>query len=288
MSTLACAAAALAPGDAAPPTVACDAAVTAAAIAPSAPFQIVITASIPPGWYTYWMDPGDAGTAADLHLTLPKGFSAGPLRYPRPHAVVGPGGVTNALDGNVTLAVTITPPAILSQSNVLVGVDLVLLVCKEACFPIRLRRTLDVPVVSSSQPPPSAAPPRTQDRTPPKVRRAIEQAAALPRSIRLRPGTSVRVSNDVITIEGTADPAGEAHFLPARWPGVIWGEAIHATTAGGFQLRIPIAYDHADGLGKPPRLQGLLLFGRGPSDPAWMLDRPGPWTGESRSQEDQP
>src|SRR4051812_15546751 len=36
------------------------------------------------GWHGYWVNPGDAGLPMDVQWQLPKGFSAGPLRYPVP------------------------------------------------------------------------------------------------------------------------------------------------------------------------------------------------------------
>ena len=37
-----------------------------------------------PGWHGYWRNPGDAGLPMDVKWQLPKGFAAGPLRYPVP------------------------------------------------------------------------------------------------------------------------------------------------------------------------------------------------------------
>ena len=37
-----------------------------------------------PGWHGYWLNPGDAGLPMDVQWQLPRGFSAGPLRYPVP------------------------------------------------------------------------------------------------------------------------------------------------------------------------------------------------------------
>jgi DsbC/DsbD-like thiol-disulfide interchange protein/cytochrome c biogenesis protein CcdA len=37
-----------------------------------------------PGWHGYWLNPGDAGLPMDVQWQLPKGFAAGPLRYPVP------------------------------------------------------------------------------------------------------------------------------------------------------------------------------------------------------------
>ena len=36
------------------------------------------------GWHGYWLNPGDAGLPMDVKWQLPKGFTAGPLRYPVP------------------------------------------------------------------------------------------------------------------------------------------------------------------------------------------------------------
>ena len=35
-----------------------------------------------PGWHGYWLNPGDAGLPMDVKWRLPRGFAAGPLRYP--------------------------------------------------------------------------------------------------------------------------------------------------------------------------------------------------------------
>jgi DsbC/DsbD-like thiol-disulfide interchange protein/cytochrome c biogenesis protein CcdA len=36
------------------------------------------------GWHGYWLNPGDAGLPMDVKWQLPRGYSAGPLRYPVP------------------------------------------------------------------------------------------------------------------------------------------------------------------------------------------------------------
>src|ERR1051325_5370791 len=40
---------------------------------------------LPPGWYTYWQNPGDVGLSAKVEWKLPAGVSAGDLRWPLPH-----------------------------------------------------------------------------------------------------------------------------------------------------------------------------------------------------------
>ena len=41
-----------------------------------------------PGWHGYWLNPGDAGLPMDVQWQLPKGFAAGPLRYPVPTRLI--------------------------------------------------------------------------------------------------------------------------------------------------------------------------------------------------------
>jgi thiol:disulfide interchange protein DsbD len=37
-----------------------------------------------PGWHIYWLNPGDAGEAPQIHWTLPTGISARPMQFPAP------------------------------------------------------------------------------------------------------------------------------------------------------------------------------------------------------------
>ncbi len=40
-----------------------------------------------PGWYLYWINPGDAGLAPEITWDLPSGYRAGPLRFPTPEKI---------------------------------------------------------------------------------------------------------------------------------------------------------------------------------------------------------
>lgn len=52
----------------------------------TAPLAIVMKPK--PGWHGYWKNPGDAGTEAAIEWDLPKGVTAGPLRYPVPDRLI--------------------------------------------------------------------------------------------------------------------------------------------------------------------------------------------------------
>ncbi len=46
--------------------------------------ELAIVMHTKPGWHGYWLNPGDAGLPMKVHWELPRGWSAGPLRYPVP------------------------------------------------------------------------------------------------------------------------------------------------------------------------------------------------------------
>src|SRR3954451_14834982 len=39
---------------------------------------------MPPGWHTYWRNPGAAGGATKIQWTLPQGVTAGEIQWPLP------------------------------------------------------------------------------------------------------------------------------------------------------------------------------------------------------------
>src|ERR1700753_3384868 len=47
-------------------------------------FQLGLRFQLSPGWHVYWQNPGDAGLAPAVSLTLPRGATAAPLRWPVP------------------------------------------------------------------------------------------------------------------------------------------------------------------------------------------------------------
>ncbi|MFL6720761.1 MAG: protein-disulfide reductase DsbD family protein [Sphingomonas sp.] len=51
---------------------------------PGGEVELAIHMRPAPGWHGYWLNPGDAGLPMDVQWQLPRGFIAGPLRYPVP------------------------------------------------------------------------------------------------------------------------------------------------------------------------------------------------------------
>src|SRR5437588_791028 len=64
-----------------------------------------------PGWHGYWLNPGDAGLPMDVQWHLPKGFAAGPLRYPVPTRLTVAGLMNYVFDRDYAVLVRLKVPA---------------------------------------------------------------------------------------------------------------------------------------------------------------------------------
>lgn len=119
------------------------------------PFELAVKFDIPDGFHIYWSNPGDSGLAPSVDWELPKGFSAGPLRFPVPSKHETAGLVTNILEGQPVLLTTIQPPADLRVGQkVAIKADVNWLVCKEACFLGEQEVSITLPVAESAKPAP--------------------------------------------------------------------------------------------------------------------------------------
>jgi thiol:disulfide interchange protein DsbD len=64
-----------------------------------------------PGWYIYWLNPGDAGLAPEVRWELPPGYEAGTLRFPTPQKIVHGGIVTYGYTDETLILCDIRRPA---------------------------------------------------------------------------------------------------------------------------------------------------------------------------------
>src|SRR5438128_7397967 len=61
------------------------------AVAPGGSITIALEEKIAEGWHTYWKNPGDAGAPTEIAWTLPPGWTADAIQWPRPKRLpVGP------------------------------------------------------------------------------------------------------------------------------------------------------------------------------------------------------
>ena len=79
------------------------------AAAPGRPFTIALRLRLAPGWHTYWLNAGDAGTAPELSLDLPAGTTAGHIDWPAPQRVKEGDLTTYSYTGDVVLPLGVNP-----------------------------------------------------------------------------------------------------------------------------------------------------------------------------------
>ena len=85
------------------------------AIQPGKPFWLGVHITIDPGWHVYWKNPGDAGLPTSATLSLPDGFTAGPLEFPTPSRFEQPGDIVVFGYENSVMLLTQSDPS--SQSS---------------------------------------------------------------------------------------------------------------------------------------------------------------------------
>ena len=100
------------------------------------------------GWHGYWQNPGDAGLPMDVKWQLPKGFEAGPLRYPVPTRLTVAGLMNYVFERDYAVLVRLKVPAD-AKGTVPVRADAHWLACTDKiCVPEQGELSLDLPVDS--------------------------------------------------------------------------------------------------------------------------------------------
>jgi DsbC/DsbD-like thiol-disulfide interchange protein len=101
------------------------------------------------GWHTYTDPSGDAGLPTKITWSLPAGFKAGEIQWPKAQDFnLGPF-KTRGYDGTVVLPVTITPPETLQPGQTIrIAARAEWLACEVACVPGGADLAMDFPVIS--------------------------------------------------------------------------------------------------------------------------------------------
>jgi thiol:disulfide interchange protein DsbD len=87
-----------------------------------------------PGWYIYWLNPGDAGLAPEVRWELPAGFTAGKLLFPAPQRFVHGDIVTYGyFDETLILCAIRRPETPAPLDKVRIGAVLDWMACRESC-----------------------------------------------------------------------------------------------------------------------------------------------------------
>ena len=217
------------------------------AVVPGQPLSVALVLTTPPGWHTYWRNPGAAGAATTLDWRLPEGFAAGPLRWPAPRRFVTGPIVSYGLAGETWLFDTVKVPTDLDVGDTVpLAATAEWLVCADICVPEQATLSLSLPVVAAS------------------ARPGIDPAFAAAEERLPRPArdASFSVADGQVTLflPGIAGAdANSAWFFPAE-DGVIDDAAPQRATIenGGLALRVPLARPVGPA---PTRLTGVVVLG---------------------------
>jgi DsbC/DsbD-like thiol-disulfide interchange protein len=123
------------------------------AVAAGKPFHVGVHLRMADGWHVYWRNPGDAGVATEVLWELPEGFSAGPLRWPRPVTFKQPGDIVGyGYKGDVLLTAEITPPEKLPDGRFEIAAKVAWLACADRCIPGEAATALSLPAATADAP----------------------------------------------------------------------------------------------------------------------------------------
>ncbi len=195
------------------------------AVAPRTPFRLGLLIRMAPGWHTYWKNPGDAGAAPDLKLSVPAGAKTGGIDWPVPRRLSEGPLTTYAYTGDLLLPMTVTPSA--NGSGLTVTADASWLVCKDICVPEQGTFRLDLP---AGRPAPSAEAPLFEAA-------ARDVPRPSPWETHIAPDGTLWVRGPELGAASIAD----AWFIPDT-PGTINDAAAQplAATEGGFALHLAL------------------------------------------------
>ena len=126
----------------------------AAAIAPGGSFLMGVHLRMEPSWHVYWKNPGDAGLATQVQFRLPKGFTAGPLAWPRPMTFRQPGDIVGyGYKDEVLLIARVTAPKTLQPgSTIRLGAGASWLGCADRCVRGKADLSIDLPIAAAARP----------------------------------------------------------------------------------------------------------------------------------------
>jgi DsbC/DsbD-like thiol-disulfide interchange protein/cytochrome c biogenesis protein CcdA len=117
---------------------------------PGREVELAIHMRTNPGWHGYWINPGDAGLPMSVDWHLPKGFAAGPLRYPVPSRLTVAGLMNYVYEHDYALLVPLKVPAD-ATGTIPIRADAHWLACTDKfCVPEQGQLALDLPVGSGT------------------------------------------------------------------------------------------------------------------------------------------
>ena len=241
---------------------------------------VLVRLAIEPKWHVYWRNPGDSGVPVELTWSLPKGVSAGEIRWPRPEVFRTPYEVTYGYGDEVGLLVELRASKGIDPGDREASLRGDWMICKEMCLVGGATRAFEIEVRS----PGVAKDPR------PEVVAAIDRwRAEVPRTAPPGMGVAAEIefegalvpdlveARGVLRVSGPAGRFQQVRFLPDATPGTRYpdgGPVEGRVAAGRFEIEVPISVRPGDALGEPMRAAGIVCLGHARTDPAFEIEVP--------------
>ncbi len=233
--------------------------VAEAVAVPGQTLRLLLRQRLAPGWHTYWLNPGDAGQAPEVSLTLPEGATAGALRFPAPSRFPFGPLVSFGYQDEALFILPVQVPASASPgSRFRIGAEATWLVCEQVCIPEEGQFALDLPIATT---------PRSDAETPlfTAAEAAEPQPAPFPASI------GFSGAQGALRLSGLPGAVRDAFFFPLA-QGLIDNAAPQPATLRDGTLTLALARGEAD---LPAVVAGVLtLVDAGGNRAAWSISAP--------------
>ncbi len=245
-----------------------------------------VTVEPAPGWHAYWENPGDSGSSPDIALTLPMGWTAGPVVYPRPDVAHGDDGAFYGYGSRVHYLVPVRRGGAAGESGApgaprdpaspaTVGEPVrpepwsakaSVMVCKERCLMASFESAGRDTIVGGDALPLGLAGGAVGGRSLPDRPEAL--------------GVTASIASGRVQVHGPARAFTSVRFIPAALPGLQvslpeGAAAVEGTVTNG-RFRIEVPFETLGSEPSGPAFAGLVLFGNQPSDPCVRLSLPHP------------
>jgi thiol:disulfide interchange protein DsbD len=110
----------------------------------------VLKVKMEPGWHSYWINPGDTGSAPRLTWKLPNGWKVARQRFEIPHRISSLGLTSYGYENEFKIATDFVVPNKIGAAQVSAEMDY--LVCEETCIPQLQKASASVDVVKAVNP----------------------------------------------------------------------------------------------------------------------------------------
>lgn len=221
---------------------------------------LVVRFTMEPQWHMYWSNPGDSGAATRVTAALPRDWTGGAPRLPRPQILGSADERNYGYEKTFDVLVPVVAPEGSEPPSILVRVQADWMVCKDRC---QMGKASVSAQVSTDAAPYS-----------PALHRSYP--LKLPSCVRSRMEESRGERVLLLAFPSAAIPQRPVRFVPDAVAGVEWvggsGPFLAVERGREMTLRLPFRVNARDAVDGSPRLRGVLLSGDREGDPSYQFD----------------